>query len=306
MFKKNNKVKIIITGALGQDGVIISKLLNKKFIIYGFIKNKKYKNKLRNVIYKKINLLNKFKLKKLILKIKPSAIIHFASNNPSFTDKENKKKFYDYNYNISKNLIDSIILFNKKIKILFANSSQIYGATNGLVNEKSKFIRNNYYSKFRIDIYKYLLLQKKKYNLKFTNIILFNHDSIYRNKKFLIPRLVLAVLNNNKKFINKIYNKNIMADFSHAEDINNGIVLLLKTKLSPDNIILSSNKLTKINDIILYLLKKNNNKMKLIKKNFKKKVSILGDNKLAKNILKWKIKKNIYNAVDEIYNSFKS
>jgi GDP-D-mannose dehydratase len=306
MIKKKNRVKIIITGALGQDGVIISKLLNKKFIIYGFIKNKKYKNKLRNVIYKKINLLNKFKLKKLILKIKPSAIIHFASNNPSFTDKENKKKFYDYNYNISKNLIDSIILFNKKIKFLFANSSQIYGATNGLVNEKSKFIRNNYYSKFRIDIYKYLLLQKKKYNLKFTNIILFNHDSIYRNKKFLIPRLVLAVLNNNKKFINKIYNKNIMADFSHAEDINNGIVLLLKTKLSPDNIILSSNKLTKINDIIEYLLKKNNNKMKLIKINFKKKVSILGDNKLAKNILKWKIKKNIYNAVDEIYNSFKS
>lgn len=306
MLKKNNEVKIIVTGALGQDGVIISKLLKKKFIIYGFIKNKKYKNKLKNVIYKKINLLNKFKLKKLILKIKPSAIIHFASNNPSFTDKENKKKFYDYNYNTSKNLIDSILLFNKKIKFIFANSSQIYGAKSGIVNEKSKFIRNNYYSKFRIDIYKYLLLQKKKYNLKFTNIILFNHDSIYRNKKFLIPRLVLAVLNNNKKFINKIYNKNIMADLSHAEDINKGIILLLKKKISPDNIILSSNKLTKINDIILYLLKKNNNKMKLIKINCKKKSFILGDNKLAKNILKWKIKKNIYNAVDEIYNSFKS
>jgi GDP-D-mannose dehydratase len=306
MIKKKNKVKIIITGALGQDGVIISKLLNKKFIIYGFIKNKKYKNKLKNVIYKKINLLNRFKLKKLILRIKPSIIIHFASNNPSFVDKENKKKFYDYNYNISKNLIDSIILLNKKIKFIFANSSQIFGTKNGIVNEKSRFIRNNYYSKFRIDIYKYLLHKKKKYNLKFTNVILFNHDSIYRNKKFLIPRLVLAVLNNNKKFINKIYNENIIADLSHAEDINKGIILLLKKKISPDNIILSSNKLTKINDIILYLLKKNNNKIKLIKINFKKKKFILGDNKLAKNILKWKINKNIYNAVDEIYNSFKS
>lgn len=306
MIKKNNKVKIIITGALGQDGVIISKLLDKKFIIYGFIKNKKYKNKLKNVIYKKINLLNKFKLKNLILKIKPSAIIHFASNNPSFTEKVNKKKFYDYNYNISKNLIDSIILLNKKIRFIFANSSQIFGTQSGIVNEKNKFIKNNYYSKFRIDIYKYLMRQKKKYNLKLTNVILFNHDSIYRNKKFLIPRLVLAVLNNNKKFIHKIYNENIMADFSHAEDINKGIILLLKKKISPDNIILSSNKLTKINDIILYLIKKNNNKMKLIKKNFKKKSFILGDNKLAKNILNWKIKKNIYDAIDEIYNSLKS
>jgi len=104
----------------------------------------------------------------------------------------------------------------------------------------------------------------------------------------------------------KIYNENIMADFSHAEDINKGIILLLKKKISLDNIILSSNKLTKINDIILYLLKKNNNKMNLIKKNFKKKFFILGDNKLAKNILNWKIKKNIYDAVDEIYNSLKS
>ena len=46
--------------------------------------------------------------------------------------------------------------------------------------------------------------------------------------------------------------------------------------------------------------------MKLIKKNFKKKSFILGDNKLAKNILNWKIKKNIYDAIDEIYNSLKS
>jgi GDP-D-mannose dehydratase len=195
---------------------------------------------------------------------------------------------------------------NKKIKFIFANSSQIFGNKSGIVNEKSKFIRNNYYSKFRIDIYKYLIHQKKNYNLKFTNVILFNHDSVYRNKKFLIPRLVLAVLNNKKKFINKIYNENIMADFSHAEDINKGIILLLKKNISPDNIILSSNKLTKINDIILYLLKKNNSKMKLIKINFKKKFFILGDNKLAKNILNWKIKKNIYDAVDEIYNSLRS
>jgi GDP-D-mannose dehydratase len=305
MIKKSNKVKIIITGALGQDGVIISKLLNKKFIIYGFIKNKKYKNKLKNVIYKKINLLNKFKLKKLILEIKPSAILHFASKNPSYTDKENKKKFYDYNYNISKNLIDSIILLDKKIKFIFSSSSQVFGCATGKVNENSRFIGNNYYSKFRIDIYRYLLLKKKKYKLKFTNIILFNHDSIYRNKKFLIPRLVLAVLNNNKKFLNKIYNENIIADFSHAEEICNGIILLLNKKIIPDNIILSSNKLTKVNDIILYLLKKNNNNIELVKKNFVKNNYILGDNKFAKNFLKWKINKNIYNAVDQIYNHLK-
>jgi nucleoside-diphosphate-sugar epimerase len=303
MVKKNKKVKIIITGALGQDGVILSMLLNQKFIVYGFIKNKKYQNKLKNVIYKKIDLLDEYKVKKLILKIKPSAIIHFASNNPSFADQESKKKFYDYNYRISKNLIDSIISADKKIKFIFANSSQIFGNKKGIVDEQSRFIKSNYYTKFRINICQYLLYQKKKFNLKFTNLILFNHDSIYRNKKFLIPRLVLAVVNNNLKFIKKIYKSNIVGDFSHAEDINKGIVLLLRNKLSPDNLILSSNKLTRINDIILYLLKKNNTKIKLIPKYFNKKNFILGNNKFAKKILKWRVNKNIYKAVDEIYNS---
>ena len=116
---------------------------------------------------------------------------------------------------------------------------------------------------------------------------------------------MLAVLNNNKKFLNKIYNENIIADFSHAEEICNGIILLLNKKIIPDNIILSSNKLTKVNDIILYLLKKNNNNIELVKKNFVKNNYILGDNKFAKNFLKWKINKNIYNAVDQIYNHLK-
>ena len=63
------------------------------------------------------------------------------------------------------------------------------------------------------------------------------------------------------------------------------------------------NKLTRINDIILYLLKKNNIKINLIPKYFNKKTFILGNNRFAKKILKWRIKKNIYTAVDEIYNS---
>ena len=57
-----NTKKIIISGALGQNGIILSKLLvKKKFLVYGLI-NKKRKNKIKNVIYKKINF-NNFDLK---------------------------------------------------------------------------------------------------------------------------------------------------------------------------------------------------------------------------------------------------
>ena len=53
-----NKKRIIITGALGQSGRILSKILiNKGYKVYGFI-NKNNKLKIKSVVYKKINLKN--------------------------------------------------------------------------------------------------------------------------------------------------------------------------------------------------------------------------------------------------------
>ena len=115
--------KIIITGALGQDGRILSELLiNKGFNVYGFIK-KNYKFKVKKVRYKYINLNNIKKCEEEIKKIKPSHIVHFGSSNPSFKDNNN---FYRNNYAYSKNIIDAIIKINKDIKFIFSNSSQIF------------------------------------------------------------------------------------------------------------------------------------------------------------------------------------
>ena len=49
---------IVITGALGQDGIILSKLLlKKKFNVFGIVK-KINEKKLKKVKYFKINLLD--------------------------------------------------------------------------------------------------------------------------------------------------------------------------------------------------------------------------------------------------------
>ena len=63
-------------------------------------------------------------------------------------------------------------------------------------------------------------------------------------------------------------------------------------------------KKTKVNSIINYLIKKYSKKIKIksiprINNNF-----IIGENKLAKNLLNWNISKNIYVAVDEMYKEF--
>lgn len=291
----SNTKKIIISGALGQDGIILSNILvKKKFSVYGFI-NKEKKNKLENVIYKKIDFNNIKEIENNLKKIKPTHFVHFGSENPNFNSKNN---YFTKNYRFTKNIIDAILKTNKNINFIFPNSSQIFKKKTK-VNEQSSIYISDTYTKFRVKIFNYMMSLKKN-NFRFSNLILFNHDSIFRNKNFLLPRLVKSIVEKDYKFIKKIYKENLLGDFSHAEDICKAIYLLIKNNKCFDKLILSSNKITKINDIINFLIKKYTKNREITIKPKANKKYIIGDNSLAKNKLNWRIKKNIFYAADEI------
>ena len=292
---------VFITGGLGQDGKILTNLLISKNIrLNVFFRNKKKIIKKKNINFLYSNLKDKRKLNKIFLKNKPDVVVHFAANNPSYKQKS-YKTFYKENMEITKNIFYSTFNNNIKAKFIFCSSSQIFKKKNGLVNERSKTIVNSPYTKFRINADNFMLKFKKKENINYTNAILFNHDSEYRNKKFIIPKLISHIKKKKIGFIDKIINENIYADFSHAIDICNGIKKLIFSKLNLDKIIFSSNKKTSLNEIIFYIVKKNNIKINInpIKKNSKK--GLIGNNKLAKQKLKWIPKKNIFIAAQEIF-----
>ena len=224
-----------------------------------------------------------------------------ASNNPSF-GQNNFKEHYLNNIKSSKNLIEISIKTQKKIKIIFCSSSRIFQRRYGIVNEKSKFLSRDHYSKFRIEINKFSnKISNNNKNFKFINAILFNHDSAHRSKKFLLPRIVKNLLNKNTNFLNKIMRENIVMDYSHAEDICDGLIKLIFIKKDIKNIILSSGKKTYVNDIIRYLIKKNKLKINLNNKLKINKTCLIGNNNFAKKYLNWKIKKNIYLAAQELF-----
>ena len=292
---------VFITGGLGQDGQILSKILLSKKKYRVFVLGKKKVTLIKNKVkFIKVNLLNKKSLENTFKNNIPNIIVHLAANNPAYNE-VSYKKFYKDNILGSKNLFNLSYKYNPKIKFIFANSSQIFKKKKGIVNENSeKIIAKNYtkfYTKFRIEFDKFMLTQ----NLNYTCLIFFNHDSIYRNKKFLFPRLISAIKKKNIKFINKILNLNICGDFSHAEDICEGIYKVIITSKKIKRLILSSNKCVLLNDIIKYIIKKNKIDLKL---NFRSKIKsncLKGNNSLAKKIIKWKPKKNTFIAADEIY-----
>lgn len=297
MVKNKN---IIITGALGQDGIILSKLLLKKgFKVFGIVKQIK-SNKIKNIKYYKINLLDYKKVSKLLNIVSPFSLIHLGTENPNYLELKKKKDFYKKNLRATKNLINYFSLNQPKEKLILIGTSQMYGKYQKIVNLNSKFNPLNSYAKFRVAAYNYMLQSKKKYKSNMVTAILFNHDSMFRKKKFLIPRLINLIKAKKFEKINEIYQANISGDFSHAEDICNGLYKLMISQKNPNKLIFSSNKKIFMNNIIKFILKKNN-----IKKNFKINTSIysatpIGNNSYTRKLLNWKNKKSIMVAANEL------
>ena len=60
----------------------------------------------------------------------------------------------------------------------------MYRSGTSKVNLRTKFTETTPYTKFRINTFNYMIYKKRKFNSNMTMAILFNHDSIYRNKNF--------------------------------------------------------------------------------------------------------------------------
>ena len=89
MLKKN----IVITGALGQDGIILSKILLKKnFNVIGIVK-KINSAKIKNMHYHKIDLLDYKKLSIFLDKVNLFSLIHLGTENPNYLELKKKKIF---------------------------------------------------------------------------------------------------------------------------------------------------------------------------------------------------------------------
>ena len=294
---------VFITGGLGQDAQILINILKKKKINLTILSRTKKSKTLGNVKFIKENLLNKRRLDLIFIKKKPDIVLHLASNNPSFNE-TNYKIFFKENFLATKNIFNSTFQSNQNAKFIFCSSSQIFKKKSGVVTEKSQNIITTDYTNFRIKSDNMMLKYKKKKKINYTNAILFNHDSKFRNKKFLLPRIIISIIKKDIVFLKNIMKLNIFSDFSHAEDICNGLYKLMFSNINKDKLIFSFGKTTSINKIIEYVIKKNKLKIDIIFNEKKIKKGLIGNNYLAKKELKWNHAKNVYIAATEIYKHY--
>ena len=148
-------MKICLIGASGSIGWPLYNFLKKKIKIIGTFNNNKKKNLIKFSLGRKnseINLLNKLDEKDVVIFLAAKTNVSWVYKNPYKAHKIN----CNYTINFLKKLI------NKRIRIIYLSSAEVFNGKKGFYKESSLPNPVNVYGKSKCKIEKFL--KKIKYN----------------------------------------------------------------------------------------------------------------------------------------------
>ena len=299
--------KVIVTGGAGFIGSnLVKYLLKKKYFVINIDKlsysanpyNLKnlYKNK--NYTFFKVDLNNKKKIVKILKKYKPEGIFNLAAETHVDRSIDKPKNFIFSNILGTYNLLEAIVSYKKKIKLIHVSTDEVYGdLIKGRSDEKFPYNPSSPYSSSKASADHLIKAYIRTYKIQ---AIVTNCCNNYGPNQFpekLIPKLIFNIINNRAL---PIYAKGKNSrEWMHVQDHCDALLLVyLKGKVGESYNIGSSMNLKNI-DIAKKLIKIAKNKT--LKINKKVKIKFVKDrpghdfryalnNKKILNELGWKSK----------------
>jgi len=314
--------KALITGITGQDGSYLSEfLLKKKYKVHGLVRRVALEDenhrlwRLRHLKGKIIlhpgSLESYASLVKIIQKIKPDEVYHLGAQ--SYVDYSFKDEFSTLSTNINGThfILSALKEFLPKTKFYFAGSSEMFGKVREVPQtEKTPFYPRSIYGISKVAGYDLTRNYREAYNMFCCSGILFNHESPRRGFEFVTRKITHAVARIKLGLQNELNLGNMDAkrDWGHAEDYVEAMWLMLNQK-KPDDYVISTGQQYSVREFVKLAFK-------LVDLDYKKYVkidknlyrpsevlSLLGDCKKAKKILKWKPKYNFRKLVEDMVQS---
>ena len=247
----------IITGILGQDGLLLAKfLIDKGYHIIGVEKsisqnvNLNYFNDLQNIANSKglefqirnIDISDEKDINILIAEIKPSEIYNFAAQSNSVVSYEKPIFTSEVNANAVLYLLEAVKNHCQKCKIFQAASSELFGVPKEVPQtENTSFDPVSPYAIAKLYSFYMCRTYRQKYNIFVCNGILYNHESPLRGENFVTRKITLALARIKAGLQDCLYlgNYDSERDWSYAGDFVEAMWLMLQQK-SPDDYVLSS------------------------------------------------------------------
>ena len=198
--------KVVVTGGAGFIGSnLVKYLLKKKYFVINIDKlsyssnpyNLKNLNKIKNYIFFKADINNKKKILKILKKYKPQGIFNLAAETHVDRSIDAPKNFISSNILGTYNLLEAVMDFNRKTKIVHVSTDEVYGdLVKGRSNENFPYNPSSPYSSSKASADHLIKAYIKTYKIK---ALITNCCNNYGPNQFpekLIPKLIYNIINN--------------------------------------------------------------------------------------------------------------
>ena len=310
--------KIIVTGGSGFIGSNLVKfLLKKKYFVINIdcLKyaanpyNTENLKKNKNYIFFKLDLNNKNKITKILKKYKPDGIFNLAAETHVDRSIDRPYNFIHSNILGTFSLLESILAYKKKIKLVHISTDEVYGdIIKGRSDEKYPYNPSSPYSSSKASADHLIKAYIRTYNIP---AVISNCCNNYGPNQFpekLIPKLIFNIMNNRPL---PIYGKGKNSrEWMHVQDHCEALLLIfLKGKIGESYNIGTGTNLKNL-DLANKLLKIAKNKYSKI--NGKAKIKFVKDrpghdiryalnNRKIKKKLGWKAKIPLKKGLDQTF-----
>ena len=226
--------KVIVTGGAGFIGTnLVKYLLKKKYFIINIDKlsysanpyNLKKLNNNKNYIFFKTDINDKIKITKILKKYKPKGIFNLAAETHVDRSIDKPKNFISSNILGTYNLLEAILNYNKKIRLVHVSTDEVYGdVINGRSKENYPYNPSSPYSSSKASADHLIKAYVRTYKL---NAVISNCCNNYGPNQFpekLIPKLIFNIINNKSL---PIYAKGKNSrEWMHVSDHCNALLLI--------------------------------------------------------------------------------
>ena len=254
----------LITGASGQDGAYLTKLLlEKKYTKVIAADRRSSRNtdwrfrhlgilNHKNLIVEDIDLTDISSIIKIFRKYKINEVYNLAAQSFVKSSFNTPLSSCDVTAMGVLKLLEVIRLFSPKSKFYQASSSEMFGKTyNNIQNEDTVLKPRSPYAVSKVFGHHMTQNYREAYKLFACSGILFNHESPLRGHDFVTKKVVSSLVKIKKKKLNilELGNLNAVRDWGYADDYVEAMWRMLQQK-KPDDYVISTGKICSVRKFI--------------------------------------------------------
>lgn len=257
--------KALIIGITGQDGSYLAELLlSKGYEVHGLVRRASTFNTGRiDHIYTDLHLpetrlflhygdlSDSGQLTNLIYNIQPDEIYHLGAQSHVRISFDTPEYTGDITGLGTTRILEAIKMSGIKTKFYQASSSEMFGATPPLQNEKTPFYPMSPYAVAKVYAYWMTVNYREGYNLFACNGILFNHESPRRGETFVtrkITRAIASIIAGKQKNL-YLGNLNAKRDWGFAPEYVEAMWLILQQD-APDDFVIGTGESHSVREFV--------------------------------------------------------